>query len=468
MASIEKTVFISYRRVDVYVALAVYQHLTSHGYDVFFDYTSIPSGDFEQIILSNIKARAHFILILTPNALDRCSEKGDWLRREIETGIDEKRNIVPLFFKGFSFGSPSISSKLTGKLGNINRYNGLNVHEDYFYAAMERLCEQFLNIPLDAVLHPVSTEVQSIVKKEQSAADKAILDIKDLEGLAKEEINEQSIKELKAKAGKQVGHDIAKRVVPEKRENEIQGKAKPVKVETTEKRKTTTSSLFPVIRDFNNFSFVLIPIGIIINILIGQIAVLLKLPVFLDSVGTVLVGIICGPWAGALTGVFANTIWGLFNTDSLPWWPVALFIGLVAGLCANAGLFKSWWQVILSGFLIALTAAIVSTPIAVYLYGGITASGSSFIAAYLMQIGQGVLSAVFSTGFLVEPVDKIATAMFAFAIVQSLSKHLITRFPRPENAELEEGNNTPQLTIALVAFVVVLLLGFVVRNILAS
>jgi hypothetical protein len=71
MARVEKTIFISYRRKDVSWALAVYQDLTYRGYDVFFDYTNIPSGDFEQIILSNIKARAHFVLILTPTALDR-------------------------------------------------------------------------------------------------------------------------------------------------------------------------------------------------------------------------------------------------------------------------------------------------------------------------------------------------------------------------------------------------------------
>ncbi len=38
MGSVEKTVFISYRRKDISWALAVYQYLTSHGYDVFFDY----------------------------------------------------------------------------------------------------------------------------------------------------------------------------------------------------------------------------------------------------------------------------------------------------------------------------------------------------------------------------------------------------------------------------------------------
>ena len=221
-------------------------------------------------------------------------------------------------------------------------------------------------------------------------------------------------------------------------------------------------------KDFTTMTWVLIPVAIAINIAIGQIVVLLKLPVFLDSIGTVLVGIICGPWAGALTGALSNTIWGLFNPDSLPWWPVAFFIGLVAGLCANAGLFKNWWKVILSGFFIALTAAIASTPIAVYLYGGITASGSSFITAYLMQTGQGVVQAVLSTSFLVEPVDKITTAMLAFAIVQGLSKRLIARFPRPENAEVEQGSNTTQLITAIVVAVIVVILGFFVRNMLGG
>ncbi len=121
---------------------------------------------------------------------------------------------------------------------------------------------------------------------------------------------------------------------------------------------------------------------------------------------------------------------------------------------------------ILSGFLIALTAAIVSTPISVYLYGGITASGSSFITAYLMQTGQGVVSAVLSTGFLVEPVDKISTAMLAFVIVQGLSKRLVARFPRPENAEAETGNSTTQIIVALVVVVVVVAFGFWLRTIL--
>ena len=175
MAKIEKTVFISYRRRDISWALAVYQYLTSQKYDVFFDFSSLSSGDFGQVIISNIKARAHFVLILTPTALDRCSEPGDWLRREIETAIDEERNIIPLFFDGFSFGSPSVAEKLTGKLSAINRYNGLDIPSGYFIEAMRRLSNRYLNVPLDAVIHPISTEVRKMVKGEQVAANNALI-----------------------------------------------------------------------------------------------------------------------------------------------------------------------------------------------------------------------------------------------------------------------------------------------------
>ena len=189
-------------------------------------------------------------------------------------------------------------------------------------------------------------------------------------------------------------------------------------------------------KDFNTMTWVLIPVAIAINVVIGQIVVLLRLPVYLDSIGTVLVAVIAGPWAGALTGVLSNVIWGLaIDPNAFPWFPVALFIGFVAGWCAIGGLFKSWWKVVISGFLIAITAAIVSTPIAVYLYGGITASGSSFITAFLLQTGKGLVESVLSTNFLVEPVDKIATALLAYAIIKGLSKRYISRFPRAENVQ---------------------------------
>ena len=100
---VQKTVFISYRRTNMYMARAVYQDLRARGYDAFLDYQSLDSGDFSQSLLSQISARAHFVVILTPSALERCSSTDDWLRKEIEYAIEQKRNVVPLLFEGFKF-----------------------------------------------------------------------------------------------------------------------------------------------------------------------------------------------------------------------------------------------------------------------------------------------------------------------------------------------------------------------------
>ena len=121
MERIEKTVFLSYRRTNFPWALAIFQNLTQHGYDVFFDYNGIASGDFERVILGNITARAHFLVLLTPSALERCDEPADWLRREIETALANQRNIVPLMLEGFDFGTPKIASQLTGTLAALKR-----------------------------------------------------------------------------------------------------------------------------------------------------------------------------------------------------------------------------------------------------------------------------------------------------------------------------------------------------------
>lgn len=212
-------------------------------------------------------------------------------------------------------------------------------------------------------------------------------------------------------------------------------------------------------KDFNTMTWVLIPVAIAINIVIGQIVLVLRLPVYLDSIGTVLVAAIAGPWAGALTGTLANIIWGLLiDPNALPWFPVAMMIGFVAGWCAIAKLYQSWWRVMITGFLVAITAALASTPIAVYLYGGITASGSSFITAYLLQTGRDLIPAVLSTSFLVEPFDKIATCLLAFAIIGGLSVRYLARFPRAENVEIERGERRKEIIISIVVAVILIII----------
>jgi len=165
----QKTVFISYRRTNAPLALNIYQYLTAQGYDVFYDIDSIRSGDWKQIILDNIKSRAHFLIVLTPSAAERFSEAGDIMRLEIETAIDSKRNIVPLFMEEFQF--PSVQQHLTGKLSVLPQYNGLDIPMRYFMYAMQDLVGKHLEQDIDTIIHPASPQAKQYANHQQQEAN---------------------------------------------------------------------------------------------------------------------------------------------------------------------------------------------------------------------------------------------------------------------------------------------------------
>lgn len=164
MTDAEKTVFISYRRdVSSFIARAIFMDLRANGYDVFMDVESIDSGTFDTVILNQIAARAHFLVILTPGSVERCVEADDWLRREIETAMDLRRNVVPLLVNNFSF--KGNEQYLKGKLAQLTRYNALNVPHDFFDEAMSRLRSRFLKQPVSVEIMPTPMAEQEVVRQ---------------------------------------------------------------------------------------------------------------------------------------------------------------------------------------------------------------------------------------------------------------------------------------------------------------
>jgi energy-coupling factor transport system substrate-specific component len=187
--------------------------------------------------------------------------------------------------------------------------------------------------------------------------------------------------------------------------------------------------------DFNTLTIVMIPVAIAINIAIGQLVVVLKLPVYLDSIGTVLTGALAGPWVGALTGLLSNLVWGYsgLNVIYTPFAPVAAIIGAMAGLFSETGWFKTWWKVVLAGLSTGFVAAAVSAPIAYYVFGGVTGSGTDFVVAFFQGIGYDPLQSTFMQGLVSDPVDKVATFLVVWAIILALPKRFLARFSRAED-----------------------------------
>ena len=128
-------------------------------------------------------------------------------------------------------------------------------------------------------------------------------------------------------------------------------------------------------RQFSTRVIVLIPIAIAINIVLGQtVAAALKLPIYLDSIGTILVGAIAGPVPGMLTGLLANLLWTYvlpapFNSQyAAPFAIVAVEIGFLAGIFGRLGWFRSRPNTSLDRLLIGF-AVVVGILAVAFFYG---------------------------------------------------------------------------------------------------
>ncbi|ENU1225096.1 ECF transporter S component [Providencia huaxiensis] len=174
----------------------------------------------------------------------------------------------------------------------------------------------------------------------------------------------------------------------------------------------------------------LIVFSIAINMVIGQLSSMLKLPIFLDSIGTLICALLAGPWVALLSGLLTNLLWGLLSGPiAAAFAPVAMMIGLSAGLLARAGGFRTLPRVILSGVVITFALMIVAVPIRTYLFAGTTGSGADFFVAYFHAVGDNLLESVAITVLGANIADKVASAIIAWLLVRQLPERVQRNYP---------------------------------------
>ena len=159
---------------------------------------------------------------------------------------------------------------------------------------------------------------------------------------------------------------------------------------------------------FDTRTIVLIPIAIAIDIVLGQtVGTALKIPIYLDSIGTILVGVLAGPLPGLATGLLANLIWTYvlpapFHNDyAAAFAVVAAEIGFVSGVLGQLGWFRGRPNTDPTRLIIgAAVVVVVLLGIGYYgflpfytngtftFFGDTTAAGPFFtLVAYLIAVG---------------------------------------------------------------------------------
>ena len=189
-------------------------------------------------------------------------------------------------------------------------------------------------------------------------------------------------------------------------------------------------------RNFTTLKQCMVALGIVLNIVGAFIALNLRLPVYLDSIGTVLSGALLGPVYGVATGVLGSFISGItFDIYSLYYAPVQILTGLMAGW-----MFRTKWlrgyRLPIGGFALSLPTSIASAAITAFLFGGITSSGSSYLVVLMSKLGMNLTLSCFLVQVLTDYADKLIAVLLVAAVLKVLTPEMKMKIRGGRNGAL--------------------------------
>jgi energy-coupling factor transport system substrate-specific component len=180
----------------------------------------------------------------------------------------------------------------------------------------------------------------------------------------------------------------------------------------------------------------LIPLAVGVNLALGEFASTVSLPLFLDTVGTVLVACLTGLVPALITGLISQVVMTMIsgNATWLAFLPVQLSIGAYAALAARRGWFHTTVGAALAGLGLGVLAATLSWPISYLAFGGVTSGGVALVTTMLTGIGVSLRWAVYFSSLANDVLDKTVTFLLVRAVLLGLPSRTAARFPQVERA----------------------------------
>ena len=161
-------------------------------------------------------------------------------------------------------------------------------------------------------------------------------------------------------------------------------------------------------------------VAVAMNIVLGIITSALGIPLYLDTLGTVLSAAILGPVPGIIVGALSNIITGLiYSVSDIPFCLVNMAVGLIVGLVA-----KKWKfgivPAVITGIALSFICPAIGTPIGIYVYGGLNGSVSDML----------VMSLVFLRNVASNLIDKIGTCIIGCLLIKAMPMRFMDNFKK--------------------------------------
>ena len=175
---------------------------------------------------------------------------------------------------------------------------------------------------------------------------------------------------------------------------------------------------------------VLVPSAVAINLAMGFLTNQLGLPLYLDTIGTVLTAALAGPVVGVVTGLVSQLVRSLYEGFIwLPFGLVQVVIALMAAFVARQGGFRSLAVSLAWGALVGIVAGAVSAVISHVVFRGVTATGVTAITTLLTGAGLTRAQAVGLASITTDLADKMIVLALAGAALRALPVRVAARYP---------------------------------------
>lgn len=169
----------------------------------------------------------------------------------------------------------------------------------------------------------------------------------------------------------------------------------------------------------------LIALAIVINIVGSYIALGLHLPIYLDSMGTIMTAILLGPFYGLFSGVLSALITGMTSDIyALYYMPVGIVLGVMTGFVFQKN--KSN-KLFVKSFCISVPASLISACITANVFGGITSSGSTMLVQLLAKTPVGLTLSCLIVQFFTDYFDRLLSLWLVFSVIKKLPDWLTNK-----------------------------------------
>ena len=169
----------------------------------------------------------------------------------------------------------------------------------------------------------------------------------------------------------------------------------------------------------------LVALAIVINIVGSYIALGFHLPIYLDSIGTIMTAILLGPFYGLFPGVLSALITGMTSDIyALYYMPVGIVLGVMTGFVFQKNKTN---KLFVKAFCISVPASLISACITATVFGGITSSGSTMLVQLLAKTPVGLTLSCLIVQFFTDYFDRLLSLWLVFSVIKKLPDSLIKK-----------------------------------------